>query len=114
MDGMAFQARDMIARDSNCDRKAEYKNGRETSAGQPRAWRQKQQQPQSPGLSRWFVVMRRSLLVACALVGLSWQLPGIQRRYTNDTGVGPLRFADDGTFQVSVFEDLHFGESKNQ
>ena len=24
----------------------------------------------------------------------------------------PLRFAKDGTFQISIFEDLHFGESK--
>jgi len=25
----------------------------------------------------------------------------------------PLRFTRDGTFQISVFEDLHFGESMN-
>lgn len=25
---------------------------------------------------------------------------------------GPLRFREDGTFQISIFEDLHFGESK--
>lgn len=23
----------------------------------------------------------------------------------------PLRFTDEGTFQISIFEDLHFGES---
>lgn len=23
----------------------------------------------------------------------------------------PLRFREDGTFQISIFEDLHFGES---
>ncbi len=26
---------------------------------------------------------------------------------------GPLRFDDDGTFQLSIFEDLHFGESES-
>lgn len=25
---------------------------------------------------------------------------------------GALKFAEDGTFQLSIFEDLHFGESK--
>lgn len=25
---------------------------------------------------------------------------------------GPLTFNSDGTFQISIFEDLHFGESK--
>ncbi len=28
-----------------------------------------------------------------------------------DDGFGPLRFKEDGTFQISIFEDLHFGES---
>lgn len=32
---------------------------------------------------------------------------------SNDSGLnGPLRFREDGTFQISIFEDLHFGESK--
>lgn len=26
---------------------------------------------------------------------------------------GPLKFREDGTFQISIFEDLHFGESKD-
>jgi hypothetical protein len=25
----------------------------------------------------------------------------------------PLRFSHDGTFQISIFEDLHFGESQS-
>lgn len=25
---------------------------------------------------------------------------------------GPLKFREDGTFQISIFEDLHFGESE--
>lgn len=31
------------------------------------------------------------------------------RRRSDPTA--PLRFNDDGTFQLSIFEDLHFGES---
>lgn len=31
----------------------------------------------------------------------------------NGSGLfGPLKFREDGTFQISIFEDLHFGESK--
>lgn len=26
--------------------------------------------------------------------------------------LAPLKFAEDGTFQVSILEDLHFGESE--
>lgn len=26
--------------------------------------------------------------------------------------LAPLKFAEDGTFQISILEDLHFGESK--
>ena len=26
---------------------------------------------------------------------------------------GPLKFREDGTFQISIFEDLHFGESES-
>jgi hypothetical protein len=26
----------------------------------------------------------------------------------------PLRFTDNGSFQISIFEDLHFGEGKGQ
>jgi hypothetical protein len=26
----------------------------------------------------------------------------------------PLRFEQDGTFQISIFEDLHFGESTDR
>lgn len=33
------------------------------------------------------------------------------RKWSNES-FGPLRFSDDGTFQISIFEDLHFGESK--
>jgi hypothetical protein len=29
----------------------------------------------------------------------------------NHQGYKPLTFTENGTFQISVFEDLHFGES---
>ena len=29
----------------------------------------------------------------------------------NNWPFAPLRFSDDGTFQIGIFEDLHFGES---
>lgn len=31
---------------------------------------------------------------------------------TQALSVDPLTFDDDGTFQISIFEDLHFGESE--
>lgn len=32
-------------------------------------------------------------------------------KYGNATTLPPLRFREDGTFQLSIFEDLHFGEN---
>lgn len=52
---------------------------------------------------RSFDMLRQSL-VGSLFVGLSCQMPF---QYT-----GPLRFKSDGTFQLSIFEDLHFGESE--
>jgi hypothetical protein len=35
------------------------------------------------------------------------------KKWTNSSdGYGPLTFRSDGTFQISIFEDLHFGESR--
>lgn len=31
--------------------------------------------------------------------------------HNSSNAFGPLKFQPDGTFQISVFEDLHFGES---
>ncbi|KAH6845730.1 Metallo-dependent phosphatase-like protein [Chaetomium sp. MPI-CAGE-AT-0009] len=36
-----------------------------------------------------------------------FRLPGTQEQ----RGLGPLRFRPDGTFHISIFEDLHFGEN---
>jgi hypothetical protein len=33
------------------------------------------------------------------------------KRYTNSSTAAPLRFSSDGTFQLSIFEDLHTGEN---
>jgi hypothetical protein len=40
-------------------------------------------------------------------------------RFTNNTRssrepFGPLRFKPDGSFQLAIFEDLHFGESESR
>ena len=57
-----------------------------------------------------FDEMRRSLgFVGGFLLGLI-QAASIPR-WRNDS-LHELRFSDDGTFQLSIFEDLHFGESK--
>lgn len=65
-----------------------------------------------------------SALVGLALVGASLQAPvaepephqeqqqeTLQQRDAAKFHRKPLVFSKDGTFQVSIFEDLHFGES---
>ena len=37
-----------------------------------------------------------------------------QHRLPGKKGLGPLRFRPDGTFHISIFEDLHFGESESR
>jgi hypothetical protein len=44
------------------------------------------------------------------LVAFSRQSP--VGRGTDNSSFGPLTFSADGTFRISIFEDLHFGESK--
>lgn len=49
-------------------------------------------------------------------VAVLYAAPSLQtflpRRYTNHSDpFGPLTFSEDGTFQISILEDLHFGES---
>lgn len=52
-----------------------------------------------------------SVAIVFAVPSLQVMLPG---KYANSStaSFGPLQFSDDGTFQISIFEDLHFGESK--
>lgn len=47
-----------------------------------------------------------------APVGIAWPLSFnsiIKKRAASFT---PLRFTSDGTFQISVFNDLHYGEGE--
>ena len=56
-----------------------------------------------------YIKMLCVLLAAVLLTTLTFSLPLGQ-----DHGGGaetPLRFSRDGTFQISIFEDLHFGEN---
>ena len=46
------------------------------------------------------------------LFSLAVILPASEAKYDNSSDpFGPLKFQRDGTFQISIFEDLHFGES---
>ncbi|KAK4101290.1 Metallo-dependent phosphatase [Parathielavia hyrcaniae] len=62
--------------------------------------------------------MRMSqILIHMALSGAALGLPspkpglGLQTHLSGSQKVSPLRFRPDGTFQISIFEDLHFGEN---
>lgn len=60
------------------------------------------------------VTMMRRVLAFAGLVATSLQA-SVKYRLTNTTGpdlTAPLTFGSDGTFQISIFEDLHFGESE--
>lgn len=63
----------------------------------------------STSLLDTMAMLRQALFGAMALAGLSSQTA--VTRWRNDTHFGPLQFKSDGTFQVSIFEDLHFAES---
>lgn len=54
-----------------------------------------------------FVKMFALLLAICSLAYITFAnvLPGRQVLHE------PLRFTEDGSFQIAIFEDLHFGES---
>lgn len=39
-------------------------------------------------------------------------LPARYAASNSSSQLSPLRFREDGSFQISIFEDLHFGESK--
>lgn len=57
------------------------------------------------------------MLAVLSFVFAIWFIvPSLQaafpKRSTNGSNsFGPLRFMRDGTFQIAIFEDLHFGES---
>lgn len=59
--------------------------------------------------------MRAALTLAVGLLaplGTAWPLSfnGILKKRA--AGFTPLRFTSDGTFQISVFNDLHYGEGE--
>lgn len=63
----------------------------------------------------------KKIMAFFAFAAVLWLIaPSLQavlptRYATSNSGspFGPLKFRQDGTFQISIFEDLHFGESKD-
>ncbi|KAH9827390.1 putative inactive purple acid phosphatase 16 [Teratosphaeria destructans] len=56
----------------------------------------------------------RSVQMICALliaVLLAFRTFAAPRRLEESSALPPLRFTPNGTFQISIFEDLHFGEN---
>ena len=52
------------------------------------------------------------LSLLLGLLSIAAVLPASNAKYYNSSQpFGPLKFQADGTFQISIFEDLHFGES---
>jgi hypothetical protein len=64
---------------------------------------------QATGLIHPMAMLRQAVFAVVAMAGLSSQTP--LARWRNETHFGPLQFKRGGTFQVSIFEDLHFAES---
>ncbi|KAI7590558.1 hypothetical protein KC316_g3321, partial [Hortaea werneckii] len=56
-----------------------------------------------------YIKMLCVLLAAVFLTTLTYSLPLGKDHHGGDET--PLRFSKDGTFQISIFEDLHFGEN---
>lgn len=56
--------------------------------------------------------MRIAILVAVPLLASGSAQAAVPRPTWNGTRLTPLKFNKDGTFQISIFSDLHFGESK--
>lgn len=75
--------------------------------------------PHRPSMHDLYVIDKR-LMAFFALAALLWlTAPSLQAvlptrcaTSNSSSSSGPLKFRQDGTFQISVFEDLHFGESK--
>ncbi|RDW82325.1 putative DNA repair exonuclease SIA1 [Coleophoma cylindrospora] len=64
-------------------------------------------------LFSFLMVASGFLLASFVLIrGLAAWPFGVQKRL-NGTTAAPLRFTSEGTFQIAVFEDLHFGEAEN-
>lgn len=76
--------------------------------------------PHRPSKHDLYAIDKR-LMAFFALATLLWlTAPSLQAVLptrcaisNSSSSFGPLKFREDGTFQISVFEDLHFGESKH-
>lgn len=53
--------------------------------------------------------MLRTLAITSLLTGQSLRAIA-QRDEVDNSNLDPLKFKQDGTFQISVFSDLHFAE----
>lgn len=57
--------------------------------------------------------MYRLFLTSAVFIGLAGNVCGASRIHKrNDTAFSPLKFNEDGTFQLTILEDLHFGDRK--
>lgn len=62
----------------------------------------------APGRNKYRFI--KMLALAITLVGFAgWTLASAVSRSISALQE-PLRFTDNGSFQISIFEDLHFGE----
>jgi hypothetical protein len=63
---------------------------------------------------RIFTLLGWMMLIAAALRLLNLGTPSRRKAILESVGgagLAPLKFQGDGTFQISIFSDLHFGES---
>lgn len=51
-------------------------------------------------------------LLSMIVVSVGWTLANVVSR--SSVVQEPLRFTDNGSFQISIFEDLHFGEGTHR
>lgn len=58
---------------------------------------------------QFLLAMLRTLAITSLLTGQSLRAIA-QRDEVDNSNLAPLKFKEDGTFQISVFSDLHFAE----
>jgi hypothetical protein len=63
-----------------------------------------------PKRDRYHFIKTMALVLAVVFFAC-WALAGVSH---GDTSNKPLRFTENGTFQISIFEDLHFGEGMSE
>lgn len=54
------------------------------------------------------ILLSAGMFMATLSPILAWSTT---KRYTNSSAAAPLHFSADGTFQISIFEDIHTGEN---